>query len=47
MAEHLVRDISLARQGYLKIDWVQAHMPVLNRIRREFEKEKPFAGIKI
>ena len=47
MAEHLVRDISLARQGYLKIDWVQAHMPVLNQIRREFEKEKPFAGIKI
>lgn len=42
-----IRDISLAPQGQLKIDWVAEHMPVLNRLRREFEQEKPFAGKKV
>ncbi len=47
MTDYLVRDINLAPEGRLKIDWVRAHMPVLNAIRADFEKEKPFQGVKI
>ncbi|WP_020615592.1 adenosylhomocysteinase [Paenibacillus daejeonensis] len=43
----IVRDLSLAPEGHLKIDWVQAHMPVLNRIREQFEREQPFKGLKV
>lgn len=42
-----VRDMSLAPQGRKKIEWVQRHMPVLEHIKREFAKEKPFKGITI
>lgn len=40
-----VKDPSLAPQGQLKIEWARAHMPVLERIRTRFEKEKPFRGL--
>ncbi|MDE5137573.1 adenosylhomocysteinase [Paenibacillus larvae subsp. larvae] len=43
----IVKDMSLAREGHLKIDWVRAHMPVLNRIREQFEKELTFQGLKV
>ena len=42
-----VKDISLAPEGKKKIDWVQRHMPVLEHIKSEYEKEKPFKGITI
>lgn len=43
----IVRDPSLAPEGKLKIDWVQAHMPVLNQIRKEFERDQPFKGLRV
>ncbi|MCR8634975.1 MULTISPECIES: adenosylhomocysteinase [Paenibacillus] len=43
----IVADLSLAPEGHLKIEWVNAHMPVLNRIREQFEKEQPFKGLKV
>ncbi|WP_068502152.1 adenosylhomocysteinase [Paenibacillus kribbensis] len=43
----IVHDLKLAPEGHLKIDWVEAHMPVLNRIRQQFEREQPFAGLKV
>jgi adenosylhomocysteinase len=43
----IVHDLKLAPEGHLKIDWVEAHMPVLNRIRQQFEQEQPFAGLKV
>jgi adenosylhomocysteinase len=43
----IVTDMSLAPEGHLKIDWVKEHMPVLNRIRKQFEKEQPFKGLKV
>jgi adenosylhomocysteinase len=43
----IIRDPSLAPEGKLKIDWAQAHMPVLNRIREEFQREQPFRGLKV
>lgn len=42
-----ITDLKLAPEGHLKIDWVQAHMPVLNRVREQFEKEQPFKGLKV
>ncbi|MFC4808276.1 adenosylhomocysteinase [Paenibacillus sp. GCM10023250] len=45
--ESIVRDMALAPDGRLKIDWVAAHMPVLNRIREQFEREQPFKGLKV
>ncbi|BCU82260.1 adenosylhomocysteinase [Polycladomyces abyssicola] len=43
----IVKDLSLAPQGRLKIDWAREHMPVLNRIREKFIAEKPLAGQKV
>lgn len=45
--DYIVRDLKLAPGGKLKIDWVSEHMPVLNEIRKEFERDKPFAGKKV
>ncbi len=47
LSNYVVRDINLHEQGRLKIDWVRAHMPVLNVIREEFEKERPFQGVRV
>lgn len=43
----IVTDMNLAPEGHLKIDWVEAHMPVLNRVRKQFEAEQPFKGLKV
>jgi len=45
--ESMIRDIALAPAGQIKLDWVQAHMPLLNTIRTEMEKEKPFTGKRV
>jgi adenosylhomocysteinase len=42
-----IRDIKLAPSGDVKIAWVAKNMPVLSGIKAEFEREKPFAGVKI
>ncbi len=42
-----VKDISLAPEGEKRIKWVQRHMPVLEHIKKKFEKEKPLEGITI
>lgn len=45
--ESIIKDINLAPAGQLKIDWVRAHMPILNEIEKEYRETKPFAGKKI
>ena len=45
--ESMIRDINLAPKGQLKLDWVQAHMPLLNLIRKDFERDLPFKGKRI
>ena len=45
--ESTIRDLALAPQGQRKIDWVNTHMPVLNSLRQEFERDQPFAGKKV
>ncbi len=42
-----IKDIKLAPEGKLKIEWAGSQMKVLQLIRERFKKEKPFKGIKI
>ena len=42
-----IRDITLAPSGHRKIDWVRSYMPALTEIEKRFEKEKPFAGLRV
>lgn len=44
---NIIRDISLAPSGNDKIEWVRRNMPILRNIEEQFEKEQPFAGLKI
>jgi adenosylhomocysteinase len=43
----VVKDLSLAPSGEMKIKWVEKNMPVLRQISSDFEKTKPFQGLKI
>jgi len=45
--EYHVKDLELAELGKNRIEWAGQDMPVLRKIGDEFEKEKPFKGIKI
>ena len=42
-----VKDLKLAQDGRLRIEWANQNMPVLNRIKARFEKEKPLKGKRI
>src|ERR1700741_4239336 len=42
-----VKDISLASQGKLRIEWAEREMPVLRLIRERFAEEKPLSGVKL
>lgn len=45
--EHHVRDLGLAEEGRLRIDWACAEMPVLASLRERFTRERPLAGLRI
>jgi adenosylhomocysteinase len=45
--DYHVKDINLAEQGQLRIEWAEQTMPVLRLIRERFKKEKPLAGVRI
>ncbi|NPA06713.1 MAG: adenosylhomocysteinase [Chloroflexi bacterium] len=42
-----VKDLNLADEGKLRIEWAERDMPVLRLIRERFEREKPLAGKRI
>jgi adenosylhomocysteinase len=42
-----VKDIKLAKDGLLRIEWANQSMQVLNSIKTRFAKEKPLKGIRI
>jgi adenosylhomocysteinase len=42
-----IKNIKLAKEGALRIEWANQSMPVLNRIRERFQKEKPLKGKRI
>jgi adenosylhomocysteinase len=43
----VVKDPALAVEGEKRIEWARRHMPVLERIKQEFEREKPLHGARI
>jgi adenosylhomocysteinase len=45
--EYDVKDIKLAKEGALRIEWADQNMVVLDRIRKRFEKDKPLKGLRI
>lgn len=42
-----VKDLRLAKQGRLRIEWAETSMPVLRLVRKRFAKERPLRGIRI
>src|SRR5216117_349905 len=45
--EFRVKDLTLAREGKNRIDWAEAHMPLLVALRQKHEKTKPLKGIRV
>ena len=44
---NIIKDASLAPSGRKKIEWVRSFMPSLTEIEKEFERTKPFAGLRV
>ncbi len=42
-----VKDLKLAKQGKLKIEWAESRMTVLMQIKKEFSKKKPLKGLTV
>ncbi|MHC1632055.1 MAG: adenosylhomocysteinase [Methanotrichaceae archaeon] len=47
MEESVVKDPNMAEEGKKRIEWARRHMPVLQKIKEEFEKEKPLDGVRV
>jgi adenosylhomocysteinase len=45
--EYDVKNLKLAPQGNLRIEWAERFMPVLRLIRKRFAKDKPLNGVKL
>lgn len=42
-----IKDVNLADAGYLKIEWAEAHMPVLMALKKRYQDSKPLKGMRI
>jgi adenosylhomocysteinase len=42
-----LKDLRLAARGRLRMEWAARSMPVLNRIKKDFAREKPLRGVRI
>ncbi len=45
--EYDVKDLKMAKEGKLRIEWAKQSMPVLERIKERFSKEKPLKGVRL
>ncbi len=45
--DYRIADIALAPSGEKKIEWARQYMPVLNRLREKYAKERPLDGLTI
>ncbi len=43
--EYDIKDVKLAKEGKLRIEWAKQNMPVLERIKARFLRDKPLKGI--
>lgn len=46
-AAYKVKDLGLADQGRLQIEWAESRMPVLMALRKRYEQSKPLKGMRI
>ena len=42
-----VKDLRLAPQGRMRIEWAEESMPVLRLVRKRFAKERPLRGVRV
>jgi adenosylhomocysteinase len=42
-----IKDITLADEGKVSVEWANKSMPVLNSIKKRFESEKPLKGVRL
>src|SRR5512136_3233074 len=42
-----VKDLGLAPEGVLRIEWAEREMPVLRSIRERFARERPLEGVRL
>jgi adenosylhomocysteinase len=47
MTDYKVKDIGLAEEGRMLIDYAEKHMPVLMHLRKKYAKTQPLKGMKI
>ncbi|OGL06277.1 MAG: adenosylhomocysteinase [Candidatus Rokubacteria bacterium RIFCSPLOWO2_02_FULL_71_18] len=47
MGAHDVKNLALAAEGRLKIEWAEQWMPVLRQVRERFAKEQPLTGVRL
>jgi adenosylhomocysteinase len=47
MVDQDVKNISLAAEGRLKVEWAEQSMPVLRQVRERFGKEQPLKGMRL
>ncbi len=47
MVKHDIKDMGLAKDGKLRIEWAGMEMPVLKSIKEDFKKKKPLKGIRL
>lgn len=47
MTNSLIKDVNLAQNGQMKINWVKQFMPVLNNLKDDLLKDKPLTGRRI
>ena len=47
MVDHDVKNLELAGEGRLKIEWAEQSMPVLRQVRERFTREQPLKGIRL
>jgi adenosylhomocysteinase len=47
MVDHDIKNISLAADGRLRIEWAEQSMPVLRQVRERFAHEQPLKGIRL
>ncbi len=45
--DYHVKDIALNAMGKKRIEWAELDMPVLRRVKENFQKKKPLKGVKI
>ncbi len=45
--DYHIKDINLASEGRLRIEWANQSMPVLNLIRKRFARQRPLKGIRV